>query len=172
MADALLNLTLKNATFEEKDGKMAFGKIEAITKIGGTYMKDGVATEFTELENTTGITSEGLTEALNKVPVVLSDADKKGNESNGSGDELDKAKSELDKAKSELETAQNDLTALPEDADEATRKAAQDKLDAAQKIVNGLTTNTGGARKSRKAKRTKKGGKKRRSTQRRQRKSR
>jgi hypothetical protein len=167
MADALLNLTLKNATFEEKDGKMAFGKIEAITKIGGTYMKDGVSKVFTELENANGITSEGLVKSLNEVQDVLDDAgrDDAGRDSNSSGDELDKAKSEL-------KAAQDELTALPIDADEDAKKAAQDKIDALQKIVDGLTTKTGGRRKSRKARRTKKGGKKRRNTLRRHRKSR
>jgi len=92
MSDAELSVTLKNATFAEKDGKMVFDKIDAITRIGGKYMKDGSVKEFTDLENPEGITSEGLTQILNKVDsgddnasnqeVVKVDENPSGNASN------------------------------------------------------------------------------------------
>ena len=196
MSDAELSVTLKNATFAEKDGKMVFDKIDAITRIGGTYMKDGSVKEFTDLENPEGITSEGLTQILNKVDsgddnasnqeVVKVDENPAGNASN----EILKPADAVDLDNLTAEEAKN-LTA--EEAKkikvEQAEKYSKDVAKALLDNINIQTPETGltkevrdifietnskidGGRKSRKARRTKKGGKKRRSTQRRHRKSR
>jgi hypothetical protein len=201
MSDAELSVTLKNATFAVKDGKMVFDKIDAITRIGGTYMKDGSVKEFTDLENPEGITSEGLTEALNEVALPSDNASNEnpagnasnknpaGNASNENPKPADAVNLDnltVEEAKNlteeqvgriSLEQAQkyssNVAHALLVDNNNYKMNVINEAvLNELTRISSNNSSNEGGSKRSRKAKRTKKGGKKRRNTLRRHRKSR
>jgi hypothetical protein len=192
MSDAELSVTLKNATFAVKDGKMVFDKIDAITRIGGTYMKDGSVKEFTDLENPEGITSEGLTEALNEVALPSDNASNEnpaGNASNKNpaGNASNENPKPADAVDLDNLTEEQAINLTQEQAAQITEEQARKyskkianilSTDNAninfdtniQNILIGIDESNGGSKRSRKARRTKKGGKKRRSTQRRQRK--
>lgn len=190
MSGAELSVTLKNATFAEKDGKMVFDKIDAITRIGGTYMKDGSVKEFTNLENPEGITSEGLTEALNEVALPSDNASNKEVakvDENPAGNASNEILKPADAVDLDNLTEEQAINLTQEQAAQITEEQARKyskeianilSTDNAninfdkniKNILIGIDESNGGSKRSRKARRTKKGGKKRRSTQRRQRK--
>ena len=169
MADAELNLTLKNATFvkdPDDNSKYIFGPIGSIEQIGGSFKND--EDENVEFgDNIAKLTKDSLTTRINEK--MAPKEEEKPAVENKPADKTPKEKA-IEAANAELVAANAELVTAGENEEE--KKTAQAKVKTAQAKVNEANEMTGGRRKSRKAKRTKKGGKKRRNTQRHHRKSR